>query len=364
MVLDPSTDEVDLRNSTGWEEIPYSGGVARVELRALHRGTTEYYALMNRRSEHLNLVKATHYTSFGNEIREDFQVEPGTKTLVNLPQGLGRYEEDGTRLYYLKNHLENTVLAATSSSEDFKSAYDYFPYGRLKVVQTLVADKITETFTGKELDEETGFGGLYYFGARYYDPVIGVWITPDAARQFASPYAYSPNPLNSIDPDGNQVRPVRTIPATAPTFGYGNFFIPRGMPRYGGLGEALIRYQASPVRTPHETVRQSSATPSFLEMYLNISAPPRLFKGGQLGRSEATGSQYLSFENPLRKGFAQRHGVPEKNTPFNFIMEVSARDATQVVTRPAIPMGANRGGATEAVSPSENTRIESFIMPD
>jgi RHS repeat-associated protein len=201
-VLDPSTNEPDLQIFTGWEAIPYAGGLARTELRAVHRGSPEYYALLNRYSENLQLVKATHYTSFGNEIREDFQVEQGTKTIFNLPQGLGRYEEDGTRLYYLENHQGNTMLAATSSSEGFKAAYDYFPYGRQKVEQTLLADKITETFTGKELDDETGFGGLYYFGARYYDPDLGLWISPDPARQFHSPYAYSPNPIVSVDPDG------------------------------------------------------------------------------------------------------------------------------------------------------------------
>jgi hypothetical protein len=31
-----------------------------------------------------------------------------------------------------------------------------------------------------------------------------MWISPDPARQFASPYSYSPNPVNSVDPDGNQ----------------------------------------------------------------------------------------------------------------------------------------------------------------
>jgi hypothetical protein len=32
-----------------------------------------------------------------------------------------------------------------------------------------------------------------------------IWISPDAYRQFSSPYAYSPNPVNSVDPDGNWV---------------------------------------------------------------------------------------------------------------------------------------------------------------
>jgi len=33
-------------------------------------------------------------------------------------------------------------------------------------------------FTSKELDEETG---LYYYGARYYEPATSRWISPDPA---------------------------------------------------------------------------------------------------------------------------------------------------------------------------------------
>jgi hypothetical protein len=38
--------------------------------------------------------------------------------------------------------------------------------------------RIGQQVTGKELDEETG---LYYFGARYYDPQISSWISTDPA---------------------------------------------------------------------------------------------------------------------------------------------------------------------------------------
>jgi RHS repeat-associated protein len=56
-------------------------------------------------------------------------------------------------------------------------------------------DKVTEEFTGKELDDETG---LNYFGARYYDPMIGIWNTVDLMRFFASPYVYMGNGHNPI----------------------------------------------------------------------------------------------------------------------------------------------------------------------
>lgn len=31
---------------------------------------------------------------------------------------------------------------------------------------------------------------------------IGMWISPDPHRQFASPYAYGSNPVNGVDPNG------------------------------------------------------------------------------------------------------------------------------------------------------------------
>ncbi len=51
----------------------------------------------------------------------------------------------------------------------------------------------------KEFDNEHG---KYYFGARYYDPFFGMWISPDPAGQFANPYSYGGDPLNYIDPTG------------------------------------------------------------------------------------------------------------------------------------------------------------------
>ncbi|OWV15660.1 RHS repeat-associated core domain-containing protein, partial [Fibrobacter sp. UWH1] len=69
------------------------------------------------------------------------------------------------------------------------------------------ADKVTETFTGKERDDETE---LNYFGARYLDPMLGLWTSVDPKRQFASPYLYAGNgvnPVNGVDDDGKAFNP-------------------------------------------------------------------------------------------------------------------------------------------------------------
>lgn len=45
-------------------------------------------------------------------------------------------------------------------------------------------------FNGKELDTETG---MYYYGARYYDPKISVWMSVDPLTEDfpdLNPYTY------------------------------------------------------------------------------------------------------------------------------------------------------------------------------
>ena len=162
---------------------------------------------------------ATHYTGIGSEIRED-ALNNATKVVVNLPQGLGRYDiasasESSANTvpsfeWYLKNHLGSTMLVyGTQSTSDptvanlgsLKAAYDYRAFGE-QVDLTMPNEKVTETFTGKELDDETD---LSYFGARYLDQMLGMWVSVDAKRQFNSPYLYAGNgvnPINGVDEDG------------------------------------------------------------------------------------------------------------------------------------------------------------------
>ncbi|SHH77620.1 RHS repeat-associated core domain-containing protein [Fibrobacter sp. UWH9] len=180
----------------------------------------------------------THYTGIGTEVRESFHngTPSETKVVVNMPQGLGRYGvEDATDPFYgvdkmqlagyipsakfewfLKNHLGSTMLVyGTSAYNDtyfsgykggVQAAYDYRAFGE-QVSLMEPADKVTETFTGKERDDETE---LNYFGARYLDPMLGLWTSVDPKRQFASPYLYAGNgvnPVNGVDDDGKAFNP-------------------------------------------------------------------------------------------------------------------------------------------------------------
>ena len=56
-------------------------------------------------------------------------------------------------------------------------------------------------FTGQEKDSGSG---LYYYGARYYDPELGRFIQPDTYLDTLNRYAYCyNNPVNYTDPTGH-----------------------------------------------------------------------------------------------------------------------------------------------------------------
>ena len=55
---------------------------------------------------------------------------------------------------------------------------EYFPSGEAWIEEKSNTQRTPYRFAGKELDEETG---LYYFGARYYDPRTGLWPSTDPA---------------------------------------------------------------------------------------------------------------------------------------------------------------------------------------
>ena len=105
--------------------------------------------------------------------------------------------------FYHPDHLGSSTFLTDANG----NPYQFFinlPFGETMAEQ--LPDTYYRTpfkFNGKELDEETG---LYYYGARYYDPKISIWLSVDPlAESFPNwnPYNYClQNPINMIDPDG------------------------------------------------------------------------------------------------------------------------------------------------------------------
>jgi RHS repeat-associated protein len=89
------------------------------------------------------------------------------------------------------------LIDATNGS--VSGNYSFSAYGEEKISGDVVSPW---RYSGKRIDDETG---LVFFGKRYYDPVIGRWLTKDPLGTPEGPnrYAYAlNNPMSNIDEYG------------------------------------------------------------------------------------------------------------------------------------------------------------------
>ncbi|MFJ3996572.1 RHS repeat-associated core domain-containing protein [Streptomyces parvus] len=118
-----------------------------------------------------------------------FNREPGG-TLNSVTRG-------GKNHYYLTDALGSVVALADDAGAKVNT-YAYSPRG---VQRAATAEQVPQPyrFAGGYQDPT----GLYHFAARYYDPNIGRFTTPDPSGQEQNPYLYAAgDPVNRIDPTG------------------------------------------------------------------------------------------------------------------------------------------------------------------
>ena len=123
---------------------------------------------------------------------------------------------DGRTQFCHSNHLGSPSVV-TDSEGEMKQHIEYYPFGRYRVwdppVPQLTFDfhpgfpQRNYTFTDQEDDEELG---LYNYGARLYDPILGRFLSADAIvqapddPQTLNRYSYARNnPIIYTDPSGN-----------------------------------------------------------------------------------------------------------------------------------------------------------------
>jgi RHS repeat-associated protein len=146
---------------------------------------------------------AKHYFTIDSRKRSELLERPQQDAaeyvaLQGISSQIGRIRPDNTREYYLKNHQGSLIKSVQASGEDMY-ILDYMPYGFQTLHHATDGDVPSEQYTGKEYDP---FLAFYYYGARYFDPVLGMWSVPDPAGQFANPYYFGGDPVNYVDPDG------------------------------------------------------------------------------------------------------------------------------------------------------------------
>ncbi len=138
--------------------------------------------------------------------------------------------------FYHGDHLQSATLITDYEGAVYERI-NYTPYGELWLEKSdnNGENYLPYRFTGKELDSETG---LYYYGARYLDPMYSRWLSTDPALGEYIPqapvsdeakkhnqnlpgmggvfntvnmnlYHYAGNnPVKYVDPDGNEIREI------------------------------------------------------------------------------------------------------------------------------------------------------------
>jgi RHS repeat-associated protein len=156
-------------------------------------------------------------------------------------------------------------------------------------------------FNGKELDNETG---MYYYGARYYEPRLSVWMSVDPmAEKYPnmSPFGYcANNPVNAIDPDGRVL--IYVAGSNSYQYSKGNFWLMKYDSK-GNLTKTNIRYNPS-----KESV--SKTMYRVLASYRRIEASKDQKLKGILNKLETTENKHYIYENSTGDNFV--HATHER----------------------------------------------------
>jgi RHS repeat-associated protein len=163
-------------------------------------GTTTSFAYAGpNQTERTSLGGTTQHNTTLGLTRE------GSTEWTRTPAGsLISHNVSGTRRYFLNDRL-GSIVALTDSTGAVTQTYKYEPYGTLRSSSGSVTNPFR--FVGG-YRTGSGFGEMYKFGARYYNPVLGRWTQPDpidtpSDLREGNRYAYGgADPVNRTDPRG------------------------------------------------------------------------------------------------------------------------------------------------------------------
>ena len=134
---------------------------------------------------------------------EAAQVRALSRAAKNNFQDPDAYEK--MQFYYHPDHLGSSSYITNLDGEVVQHI-EYVPFGEVFIEERNSVWNTPYLFNAKEFDEETG---MYYYGARYYEPRLSLWMSTDGQQEEypnISSYTYSASsPVNYVDPDGNLV---------------------------------------------------------------------------------------------------------------------------------------------------------------
>ena len=110
-------------------------------------------------------------------------------------------------VYYVCDHL-GSPRSLIDHTGELMVLKEYYPFGKTWDRPHAQVTSDPYGYNGKE-EQSVGDAGLLDYGARFYDPGIGRWLTQDplAEKYYSiSPYVYCVNnPVRHIDPNGMEV---------------------------------------------------------------------------------------------------------------------------------------------------------------
>ena len=106
------------------------------------------------------------------------------------------------QFYYHPDHLGSSSYI-TNLDGEVSQHIEYVPFGEVFIEERNNTWNTPYLFNAKEFDEETG---MYYYGARYYEPRLSLWMSTDPMQEkypMSTTYCFvNNNPIKEIDPDG------------------------------------------------------------------------------------------------------------------------------------------------------------------
>ena len=136
----------------------------------------QFFSMRNRSvgTKHVYAGKARLVSKLVKQENTSVEAQNG-KGKAGKATGKKNPSETKWQYFYHPDHLGSSAYV-TDYKGNLCQSLEYFAFGETFVEQSSNTQKTPYRFTGKELDEETG---LYYFGARYFDPRTSVWLSVD-----------------------------------------------------------------------------------------------------------------------------------------------------------------------------------------